>query len=217
MLLRSIPRMTRRLICRAFAAFLAAATLSGCAALGALNDATEPRAVYELQIPDALPAHSGPVRARDVIVEQPTTSGALETERIMIRPNRLEAAYLPGVQWSEATPLALQTLMVRTLDATGTFQYVGRRPLGPGGDFAIVSELVDFQAELGPEGEGAEVAVRLIARIVRENGVRVVATRVFSARRPAASLQAADIVLALDAAMAQVLKDFAEWALASIR
>lgn len=190
--------------------------LGGCGALSALSDATEPSAVFEVQAPTGLPVVAGRPRALDVIVELPTTGGALETDRILIRPGPLEAQYLPDVRWSEAAPVMMQTVMLRALDATGAFQYVGRRPLGPSGDYAIVTELVDFQAVLDPDGDSAEVVVTLIARLVREEGVRVVATRSFAARAPAASLDDAALVAAFDLATGRMIAEFTAWTLGSL-
>ncbi|MCT4685451.1 MAG: ABC-type transport auxiliary lipoprotein family protein [Roseicyclus sp.] len=189
--------------------------LSGCAALTALGDATEPLDVYEVQAPsDIRPARAS--LPRDVIVELPTTSGALETDRIMIRPTRLAAAYLPEARWGEAAPVMVQTVLTRTLDATGAFRYVGRRPLGPSGDFAIVTELLAFEA-LAPEGsDGAQVEVRMVSRILREDGVRVLSTRSFEASDSAASLEAGEIVEAFDRATDRVARDFAEWVLTTL-
>jgi cholesterol transport system auxiliary component len=190
--------------------------LASCSAVSALNSAATALDVLELQPPADLPVVQRRPLARDVIIEEPTTGGALATDRIMVRPAPLQASYLPGVRWSEAAPVMLQTLMLRTLDRTQAFQYVGRRPLGPGGDFAIVTELVDFQAELAPDGDSARVVVRMISRIVREQGLAIVATRTFTASETAASLDDAELAAAFDAATGRVMSDFAVWTLSSL-
>ncbi|NKX45906.1 hypothetical protein HCU73_15025 [Roseibacterium sp. KMU-115] len=189
--------------------------LSGCSALSALGDATQPLDVYELQPPAEVPV-ARRSQARDVIVELPTTSGALETDRIMIRPDRLAATYLPGVRWGEPAPVMVQTVLLRTLDATGAFQYVGRRPLGPSGDYAIVTELVEFEAEVLEDGDSARIDIRLTSRIVREDGVRIVAARTFTSTATAASLDDTALVEAFDAAMGPLARDFAGWVLATL-
>jgi cholesterol transport system auxiliary component len=200
---------------RAILVALALSLLSGCGALSALSDATEPLDVYEVQPPAGIePARRS--LARDVIVELPTTSGALETDRIMIRPTRLGAAYLPDARWAEPAPVMVQTVLVRTLDATGAFQYVGRRPLGASGDFAIVTELLSFEAEALPDRDEARVEIRLISRIVRESGVSVVSTRTFTATETALSLDDDAIVGAFDRAMAAVAGDFSAWVLSTL-
>ena len=191
--------------------------LSGCGAISALNGATAALDVYELRVPADLPVATGRALQRDVVIELPTTGGALATDRIMVRPSPLQAQYLPDVRWSEETPVMVQTLMLRTLDATQGLRYVGRRPLGASGDFAIVSELVDFQADLSPDAETATVEVSMIARIVRERDLAIVASRVFTASVPAPSSETPVLVDAFDAAVAQVMTDFAPWALTAVR
>ena len=194
---------------------LALPLLAGCSALSALGDAATPQAVFELRAPTALPVAARP-RAWDVIVELPTTGGALETDRIMIRPGPLEAQYLPGVRWSEPAPVMVQTMLLRALDTTGAVQYVGRRPLGPSGDYAIVTELVDFQAELSPDGESARIVTRMITRIVREQGVQILATNSFAATENATSLDDADLVAAFDAAAGRMIAEATTWTLSSL-
>lgn len=191
--------------------------LAGCSAISAIGDATTPLDVFELRVPSDLPISQGRTLQRDVVIELPTSGGGLATDRIMVRPSPLQAQYLSEVRWSEPTPVMVQTLMLRTLDATQGLRYVGRRPLGASGDFAIVSELVDFQAVLTPENETATVEFRLIARVVRERDVRIIASRTFSASVPATSSETLALVDAFDTAVAQVMTEFSVWAIASMR
>ena len=201
---------------RMMALMAAIPALASCGAVSALSDAATPLDVIVLQAPADLPVQEGRPRPRDIIIEEPTAGGALATDRIMIQPGALQAQYLPDVRWSDPAPVMMQTLMLRALDETRAFQYVGRRPLGPGGDFAILTEMVDFQAELAPDGEAAEIVVRIIVRIVREQGASVVATRTFAAREPAASLDDLDLAAAFDAATGRVISEFAVWCLSTI-
>lgn len=201
---------------RALALSLAVPMLASCSALSALTDATTPRNVFELQAPADLPARAGRMLARDVIIEEPTTSGALQTDRIMIRPGALQAQYLPDVRWADPAPVMVQTLMLRALDSTQAFQYVGRKPLGPSGDFAIVTELIDFHAEQDPGADSARVVVRMITRIVRERDTAIVATRSFAASASATSLDDEALLGAFDAAAGRVISEFAAWATSSL-
>ena len=185
--------------------------LTGCAAISAVSDATTPLDVYELRSPNDIQTSSRRPLARDVIVEMPTTSGSLSTDRILIRPNRLQAQYLPDVRWSEPTPVMVQTLMLRTIEATGAVRYVGRQPLGVSGDYALVTEVVDFQAELAEENESALVRLNLIVRLVREQDARIIASRSFSATAPASSTQTQPLIESFNAAADQVFSDFAIW------
>jgi cholesterol transport system auxiliary component len=191
--------------------------LTGCATLSALDNVSSALDVYELRAPASLAPDGGRTLPLEVIIEEPTTTGVLQTDRIMIRPDRLRAQYLPGVRWSEPTPIMVQTLMQRSLEATGAIRYVSRRPLGISGDIAILTELVDFQAEQAPESDTATVELRLIARVVRESDVRILGTRTFVARVAVASLDTEDVIAAFDTAATQLFADHATWVVGILR
>lgn len=201
---------------RTVAALLAVSTLSGCTALSAIGDATTVLEVYELRAPEGIARSAGNALARDVIVEVPTTSGALETDRIMIRPNRLQAQYLPDVRWGEPAPVMVQTLILRTLEETGGVRYVGRKPLGNSGDFALLTEVIDFQAEVRDDPDAAVVRLTLISRIVKEEDATILSSRRFSTSSPAASLDAQSVVEAFDTASAALFPELAAWVLSVI-
>lgn len=189
--------------------------LGGCSTLGALGDATTPLSVFDLRAPSDAPVIQGGVLQRDVTVELPTTSGVLDTDRIMIRPDALQAQYLPDVRWGDDVPVMMQTLMLRSLENTGGLRYVGRRPLAGSGDYAIVTELVDFQAEVGADGF-TSVTIRMTSRMVREQDASIVSSRTFVARETAVSTETAAVVVAFDAASDAVLIEFADWAMSAL-
>jgi cholesterol transport system auxiliary component len=141
-----------------------------------------------LEAPSDLPLRQGRPLARDIIVEEPTAGGALNTDRIMIQPGRLQAQYLPDVRWSDPAPVMLQTLMLRALDQTAGLPVCRPPPAGPRWRFRHPDRDRRFPGRAGPDGEMAEVVVRIIVRIVRERGADVVATRTFAARERAVSL-----------------------------
>jgi len=191
----------------------ALAALPGCAAISALSGGPA-RDAYELR--GNLPAARPAARTRlHVIVEPPIVAGALDTERILIRPNRLQAQYLPDGAWTDPPAEMLQTALVREIDATGAFRYVGREPLGAGGDYALLTEITDFQPEV-TEGGGIVVRLRVVARLVRESDVEVVANRMFETTVPAASTATLALVAALDAGMNRVVGEMAAWTVGAL-
>lgn len=193
--------------------FAALAALSGCSAVSALtgSDALE---VYELRRVDQ--PQAGRQSPDHVIIETPSTTGALDTDRIMIKPNALQAQYLPGARWSDATPVMLQTLMLRSVQSTDAFSYVGRQPLGARGDYAVLTELVDFQTELDATGETATVRLGMTVRVLREDDNRIIASRDFAASAVAPSTETLALVAGFDAAAATLLDAFASWTLSVI-
>lgn len=203
---------------RVVSALTLVGTLASCAALSAVTGATTPLEVYELRAPAGIAASSRRPLPRDVIVELPTTGGSLDTDRIMIRPNALQAQYLPEVRWSETTPVMVQTLMLRSIEASGVVRYVARKPLGGSGDYALVTEIVDFQAEtMGEEQEGATVRIKFIVRAVRESDAAIVASRTFQSTAEAPSTDTQVLAETFNTASDAVFTEFAAWLVGVLR
>jgi cholesterol transport system auxiliary component len=191
------------------------AALSGCGAVSALNDASKPLDAYELRAPRDV-AQAARMSSRALSVELPTTTGALDTDRILMRPNAVQALYLPAARWSDKLPLMVQSVLLRSFEDTGALSYVGRRPLGAAGDVALVSEITDFQAELSPDRKSAVIRLRLTVRMVREADARVLARRSFNTEVPATSLDTLDLVQGFNVASDQLIGQVVPWGLAAM-
>ncbi len=187
--------------------------LAGCSTLGALGDAGAALDAYELRAPADGPVAAGGPRPIDLVVELPVAGGAINTDRILIRPQSTQVQYLPDARWIEPAPEMLQSALVAGLERSGGFRFVGRRPLGASGDVALVSNLTRFEAELAPGAEGALVTVRFTARLVREEDAAVLRTRSFEASAAAPDTGTATLVDAFDRATASVLREALDWVL----
>lgn len=191
-----------------FAGLLA---LSGCGAVSALNKAATPLDAYELRAPEDIQQATRSLN-RALSIELPTTSGALDTDRILIKPNAVQSLYLPDGRWASELPAMWQTLALRGFEDTAALSYVGRKPLGTLGDFALISEITDFQAEIASEDD-ATIRIRLTARMVRERDAQVIARRVFTATVPVAGTETLTLVNGFNAASDTVLTEMVRWAL----
>ena len=191
---------------------LCALALSGCATLASITDATTPLNAYSLRAPAEPPAIRGSL-GQDLVIATPTSSGALDTDRVLIRPGPFEVAYLPRARWTDSTPVMLQTLMIRSFADTGAMRYVGRRPLGGRGDFTLVSDLTDFQADVAPDGETVTARARLTVRLLRESDGQILGSRTVQTTAPAASTDTGDVVAALDTATTAALREITIWTL----
>lgn len=123
-----------------------------------------------------------------MIVELPEAGGAIATDRVMIRPARMRAQYLPDARWADPLPEAAQTLKALPLSDIGAQRFVGRRPLGVGWDFAVLAVLIDFQAEA--KGPGAAINLRMDVRLVCERDATVISTCTITAKARAATAEA---------------------------
>lgn len=189
-------------------------SLGGCGAISALSKAGRTLDNYELRGQQTAPARANN-RGLQLIVEPPVVASSLDTARILIRPSATEVQYLPDGQWTDTPAKMLQTALVRELDDTGAFGYVGRVPLGQGGDEAIISEIIAFEAQLQPGG-GVVTRMRVSAKIVREADLRIRSTRSFDVTVPAASTKTADLVAAMQSGMVQLVGQMRQWTLATL-
>ena len=188
-------------------------TLPGCAALKALQGEPD-RDVFELRPPSDQPQSCGRGRIAELVIEPPKTRGTLDTDRIMIRPSALQTQYLPDSRWGDTVPVTLQTLLVRGFSLYDVWTHVGRVPLGTAGDYAIISEINDFNAEVA--GRGALVRLSVDARIVREMDATVVARGNFVATSEAATTKTSDLIPAFDAASQQLVTQMTDWGLRAV-
>lgn len=188
--------------------------LPGCAALSALQGEPD-RDVFELRPPPAATGGScGRGRVAELVVELPKTRGTLDSDRILIRPSALQTQYLPDAVWGDSVPVTLQRLLVQSLGGYDVFTNVGRAPLGAAGDFAMISEINDFNAEVS--GGGAVIRLSVDARMIREMDASVVSRGSFSATSQAASTRTADLIPAFDAASQQLVAQMTDWGLRAV-
>ncbi len=199
-----------RLSRRAFLMLAALAGLAGCAAIDAVSTASTPLDTYTLS---PLPPAANPAAGRShLVVELPTSGGALATDRILIKPTPLQAQYLPGARWSDPAPALVQTLLVASLQNRGGFRLVGRVGAGLMPDHTLMTEVQNFEAELsGPAPATPVVRVTLRMTVIRESDRAIVATRLFTETAPVASDATLSLVEGFDRAMQSVLAKAIPW------
>ena len=198
------------------AALLSLALLSGCGALGAVSDASAPLDAYTLTpyAPGGIPATG----RRHLVVELPTSGGALATDRILIKPVPLQAQYLPDGRWSEPTPALLQSLLVASFQNAGGFRLVGRTGAGLMPDYTLMTEIQSFQAEpAGPGPKPLIIRVALRLTVIRESDRQIIAARSFAASANVALADTAAVVAGFDSALQSVLSDVVRWTAAEAR
>ena len=131
--------------------------IPGCSALTAVSGAAESLDIYTLT-----PARPAPVRSngRHVVVTPATASGALMTDRILVKPNRLQAEYLPGGRWSDAAPVLVQSLVVASLQNSGAFRLVGRDDAGLMPDFTLLADLRELLRQFEMHDGNVDIALK---------------------------------------------------------
>lgn len=146
-----------------------------------------------------------------LVVEEPTAPNAINTDRLAIRPSSLQIEYMPEVKWTDRAPALVQTLLVESFENSGRIVGVGRRAIGLTGDYVLSSELREFEAVT--DGTTTNVIVRLVLKLVRQSSGGIIASHTEAQTVQSASDNAADIVVAFDAALGKVLKRSVQWVL----
>ncbi len=94
------------------------------------------------------------------------------------------------------------------LEADGRIGALDRSSAGLVRDFELTTELRDFQIELAG---GPAAVLRIKANLIVYPEGRLVASRLFEARVPAAGQQVSDAVAALSDALGRMLPQIADW------
>lgn len=200
--------MTVRVALRLAMLMLGLTVLAGCSAISSIQSASTPLNTYELS---PLPAGTVPATRgqRHLEVALPTATGALTSDRIVIKPTPLQVQSLPDARWVNETIDHVQLLLVRSLANSGRFALVTGAGTGPAPDYVLLTDLLAFQAEV--VGDGLTVVIQTRMTVLSDTDGRVISSRSFSTSRPAADSSADQVASAFDAAMTQQLTEVITW------
>lgn len=203
-----MPVLTRRL-------FVAGtlASLSGCGAIKALNDASAPLDTFDLQ--PAAGASTARRRSRTLVIPLPQASAALATDRITIKPDPASITYLPAARWSDTVPALVQRLLIRSISATGGIGYVGPSEGGPVPDKALLARIDAFEVHVLGAG-GFQARIELHLTMINDRDQRVTASRRFAATAAVASDTTTDVVAGFQHAIDQVMPEIADWVIRTV-
>ena len=188
--------------------------LSGCA-LNTLTSAAQPTDLFTLTPKSTFDANL-PRLKQQIVIEEPTATAAVSTDRIAVQPTPLQVEFLPGVRWVDNAPAIIQTLLIESYENSNKVDAVGRSAVSLRADYVIVSDLREFQALLPPNAtpeDPLDVNVRLNMKIVDAEADRIIASRSFNEVSEAPSDNADDIASAFDVALGRVLRKSVEWSI----
>ncbi|WP_322892802.1 MULTISPECIES: ABC-type transport auxiliary lipoprotein family protein [unclassified Yoonia] len=188
-----------------------AVALGGCGAVSALNSAASPLDTYDL-IPPA-GSTAGRQTSRTLLLALPDASATLSTDRIMIRPNAVAITYLPQARWPDELPRVVQSLLVRSISATGRIGYVGRSDGGPVPDSALLTRIDAFDVSVGADGSFT-AAIDITLTVLDDRDQRVIGTQRFSQSVQVANDNPVTIVAGFQALVDTILPAMSNWTLA---
>ncbi len=181
---------------------------AGCSALSSIQSASKPLDTFELS---PLPAGSVATTRgrRSLEVALPTATGALTSDRIVIKPTTLQLEALPDARWVNEATEHVQLLLVRSLAGSGRFAIVSSAGSGPSPDYVLLTDLQAFQAEVA--ADQITVVIRTTMTLLRNTDGSVVTSRNFANSTTVSDTSTELVVTAFDQTMTQQLKDVVSW------
>ncbi|NOD64561.1 MULTISPECIES: ABC-type transport auxiliary lipoprotein family protein [unclassified Ruegeria] len=199
-------------------AMLVVALIGGCAGLGTLQQAAKPNDLY-LLTPKSTFSSALPRIQKQIVVQEPTATAAVNTDQIAIQPTPYQVQYLPRARWVDRAPLIVQTLLVESYENSGKVAAVGRSTVGLRADYVIAPDLREFQGivvEDTETGKKVRIEVRMNIKVIDEYEDKIIASSSFQENVVAASDQTPDLVKAFDLALGRAMRDAVEWSIRRI-
>ncbi|MCA0906818.1 ABC-type transport auxiliary lipoprotein family protein [Ruegeria marisrubri] len=199
-------------------AILTFALVGGCAGLGTLKQAAKPNDLY-LLTPKSTFSSALPRVQKQIVVEEPTATAAVNTDQIAIQPSPFQVQYLPRARWVDRAPLIVQTLLIESFENSGKVAAVGRSTVGLRADYVIAPDLREFQGVVvaDPEnGDKIRIEVRMNIKVIDEYDDKIIASNSFQENVVAASDQTSDLIKAFDLALGRAMRDSVEWSIRRI-
>jgi cholesterol transport system auxiliary component len=145
--------------------------------------------------------------ASTIIVVEPTTIFALDSERIVVRAANGEITYLPRAQWSDRLPRLVQARLIQSFENAGRAT-VGRPIDRLAGTSQLLIDIRSFEVREGSRDAFVEVA----AKLVGSGSGRVSNARLFGASSAVGAIDGQGASQALDRALASVIVQIVAWA-----
>src|SRR5690348_5868279 len=104
------------------------------------------------------PPHRRILRRR-LVIDLPTASESLDTDRIALVRGRTKFDYYANSLWTDRVPVLVRTLLVEAFESDGSIAQVGRDTQDLNPDFLLETEVRKFEAVYGDTAEEPPTAV----------------------------------------------------------
>ena len=190
--------------------FITATTvaLSGILLGGCLGSKVSQVATYDLVAPKVSTLTAPRAAKFQLVINEPGAVRSLENDRIMVRDGA-RVAYYKGAAWTDRLPRLMQARMVEAFQNTGLVQAVGSRSDRLNSDFELSTQVQAFQVEIN-QGS-ADAYASLYVKVIDGDNGRMVASRGFEARVSTSPKDVDQMVVSLNQAFDQVLREIVPW------
>jgi len=161
--------------------------------------------------PTAAAIPQAPPSDAQLVVEPPTASASLDTERIALARGANGFDYFADAAWTDRAPAMLQALIIDSLENAGQIRIVAPPSGELRPDAVLQTDLRQFEA-VYQGGDTPTVRVRLDCRLVRMPDRSVLGARSFVGEATPVGNTTPSIVVAFDQAFHAAMTGLAPWA-----
>lgn len=189
----------------------AAAVLSGCQFVSAVDSVAEPTELYTVSPKSTFDADL-PAVYWQLAVEVPAAAANLNTGRIALAMTPTSTDYYAKVAWTDRAPLMVQTRIVDSFENTRKIVAVARESIALRANYVLQPDLRNFEV-LYYYGQPPIVRVRIIAKLVRMPDRQIIGVGSFERCVRARADKVPKVVDAFDQALGSVIKRLVSWTL----
>jgi len=194
---------------RLHARVFATATLALLGACSVLPK-SEPQEIYRLPA-TPLPHDAGTPVNWSLRVDTPNAERMLDSSRITVQPQGDTVSVYKGARWTDSATTLLRNRLVDAFRDNGRIAALSSDDSSLQADYSLSGDLRAFQSVY--ENGQPVVVIRLDARLVQNNGLRIVATHRFDIHQPAAGTAVPQVVVAFGQASDALASQVVNWTL----
>jgi len=155
---------------------------------------------------------------RQLVIDIPSASESLDTDRIALIRGRTKFDYYANSLWTDRVPVLVQTLLVETFENDGSIAQIGRNAQDLTPEYLLETEVRRFEAVYGGEGDQLPTAVIAFAlSLVKMPDHRMLARTLLVERTSASSNSVESVVEAFDVALRKILPQCVAWTTSVMR
>jgi cholesterol transport system auxiliary component len=176
--------------------------------------------IYRLspQSPTASDPPHRRILRRQLVIDLPTASESLDTDRIALIRGRTKFDYYANSLWTDRVPVLIQTLLVEAFEGDGSIGQVGRDAQDLTPDYILATEVRKFEANYGDgTDQPPTVVIALSLGLIKMPDHRMLARTLVAERSPASSNSVESVVEAFDVAGRKVLLECVSWTIGIMR
>lgn len=154
---------------------------------------------------------------RRLVVDIPTASESLDTDRIALIRDRTRFDYYANSLWTDRVPLLMQTLLVEAFENDGSISQVARDAQTLTPDYLLATEIRRFEAVYAGSAEQLPMAVAALdLSLVKMPDHRMLGRTLITESAPASLNSVDSIVEAFDVAVGKILLRSVAWTTSTI-